>query len=301
MHDVTVLAHAPAAHAAWWSPAATAAGLSLVAAGYAVGLRRLGAARHGRVRALAFAGGLLTVAVALLSPLEAAAETFFSAHMVQHMLLIAVAAPLLAVGAPGLPFLLALPVRWRRWLSRRQHRLRAGVAARAAMLPVAAWLVHLGTLWAWHMPAAYDATLSSEAVHVVEHLTFLGTAWLLWWHVATPGRARISGPVAAMYLFTVLVPSSALGAVLTLARAPLYAEQASRAAEAGADPLADQQVAGLVMWIPADAVYLVAIVGLMFAWLAGRWRSDAAEWLGVQASGPSDRPPIAVPPGEAPR
>ncbi|NEE02025.1 cytochrome c oxidase assembly protein [Phytoactinopolyspora halotolerans] len=232
-----------------------------------------GVERHGHLRVLAFAAALAALAVALLSPLETAAETYFSAHMVQHMLLIAVAAPLLAVGAPGLPLLLSLPPRLRRAVGGRLVRWRrrppGRAFAHALAHPVTAWFLHIGVLWAWHMPAAYDATLHSEAVHVIEHLSFVLTSWLLWWHVATPGRARMRGPVAAMYLFTVLLPSAALGAVLTLAPAPLYAEQAARTEHAGADALADQQLAGLVMWVPADVLYLLAIVGLVFAWVSG--------------------------------
>lgn len=310
---MSVLAHATAEPNAWWGVTLTAAGIAALAGAYLAGLWVLGSHdqasaprlalargidRHGRLRVLSFVVALAAVVVALLSPLEKAAETYFSAHMVQHMLLIAVAAPLLAVGAPGLPLMLAAPPRLRRWLGGHQYRLRTSWPVRVLALPVTAWFLHIGVLWAWHMPAAFDAALHSELLHVVEHLSFVGTSWLLWWHVATPGRARMRRPVAAMYLFTVLLPSAALGAVLTLAATPLYAEQAARTVHAGADALADQQLAGLVMWIPADVVYLVAIVGLVFAWLAG-WRASVSHRDHVPL--PQRSSAAVLPPEEVPR
>ncbi|QFY06591.1 hypothetical protein GBF35_07740 [Nonomuraea phyllanthi] len=230
------------------------------------GYVRVGARRMGRARVWAFAGGLAAVAVALLPPLDAVADDRFSTHMAQHMILISLAGPLLAAGAPGVPVLLLLPPRGRRALTAVRR-----VVRRVLMLrrPVTCWAAHVAVLWVWHLPVPYGLALSNDVVHVVEHVTFLGTAWLLWAHVLTPARHRLNPPLAILYLFATALPSAALGAVLTLARAPLFPGQAANALESGADPLADQQLAGLIMWIPADLVYLGAIFAIFLAWMDG--------------------------------
>ncbi|GII94537.1 cytochrome c oxidase assembly protein [Sinosporangium siamense] len=255
----------------------TAAGLVLAGGGYLAGLRvlaggdqntvRQGARRLGTHRAYAFACGMLAVAVALLPPFEPIADQRFSTHMVQHMLLIAVAAPLLALGAAEVVIPLALPVRARRRLAALTHASRTLPLLRLLWLPVTAWLAHLAVLWFWHLPGPYDLALKSDPVHALEHLTFLAGAWLLWWHVTTPTARKLSAPVALLYMFVTAVPSAALGAVLTLAPTPLFPVQAGAAARSGVDPLADQQLAGLVMWVPADVVYLISFVILFLLWM----------------------------------
>ncbi|MER7614614.1 cytochrome c oxidase assembly protein [Nonomuraea wenchangensis] len=247
--------------------------LVLAAAGYLLGLRRLGgpgrslragARRLGRVRVWAFAGGLGSVAAALLPPLDAVADERFSTHMLQHMILISAAGPLLAAGSPGLPLTLALPRRARRVLALARHVLR-----RVPRRPVAAWAAHVGVLWFWHLPGPYELALRDPVAHLVEHACFLGTSYLLWTHVLSSSRSRLNPPVAILYLFATALPSAALGAVLTLAGAPLFPGQAAAALASGADPLTDQQLAGLIMWIPADLVYLGAIFAVFLAWMDG--------------------------------
>lgn len=232
---------------------------------YAVGARHLRAharGRHGvpRWRAWCYAAGLASIAFALLSPLDEMGDTLFAAHMAQHLVLILVAAPLIVLGAPLLPVLWSLPADARRRVGRWWKRSRA-IPALAYLLgtPVVAWTVHVVTLWFWHIPGPYQAALASEPVHALEHATFLGTAMLFWWVVLHPvGRRRLGYGASVLYIAAAGVQSGALGAILTFAPRPWYPAQESLAQLWGYTPLQDQQLAGLIMWIPAGIVYLVA-------------------------------------------
>ncbi|MBV9772379.1 MAG: cytochrome c oxidase assembly protein, partial [Gemmatimonadetes bacterium] len=154
---------------------------------YARGVRRLWRAGAGRgIRrweAGCYAAGWATLALALVSPLHPLGEVLFSAHMVQHELLMAVAAPLLVLGRPLIPFLWAVPIGWRRALGRwaKGGAVRGGWRALTAPFP--AWLLHAAALWLWHLPGPYQATLRSDLVHTLQHASFLGTALLFWWTV----------------------------------------------------------------------------------------------------------------------
>jgi len=206
-----------------------------------------------------FGGGLLTLLVALESPLDGVSADLFSAHMVQHMLLILAAAPLLILGTPLLPFLWAVPLRARRRLGAWGARL--GWLGR----PAVAFGLHSGALWAWHVPALYEAALANRAIHAVEHLSFLGTAVLFWWavlHAARRGHAT-----GVVFVFGLALETTVLGALLTFAQAAWYAAHLVTAPAWGLSALEDQQLAGLIMWVPGGAVYLAAGLWLMFAWL----------------------------------
>ncbi|HEU4643045.1 MAG TPA: cytochrome c oxidase assembly protein [Gemmatimonadaceae bacterium] len=258
-----------------WEPGAVAS-LVMIAAAYAAGAYRLRArARLGRAVArrgvAAFAAGWLVTAVALLSPLHALGERRFSAHMVQHELLMVVAAPLLVLARPLPAMVWALPRRARLSVAGwGTGRLWRGVWA-VASAPVVAWWVHALAIWLWHVPAAYDAALGSEALHALEHMSFLGAAVLYWWSVLRGGRGR-SG-VGVLSLFTTAVHTSVLGALLTFAPHPLYAAYVERgiggvgAGVGAAAALADQQLAGLVMWVPAAASYVIVALCLMVRWI----------------------------------
>ena len=256
--------------ARWWTAwsvdPAVLSGVLLVAWAYWVGVRLL--SERSRVatrgRALAFAAGLATVLVALVSPVDTLAGRSLSAHMVQHLLLILVAAPLLVLGRPALPMSLALPT-WVRLALRRATRRRAlSAAGRLLRHPVVAWLLHVSVLWAWHAPGPYQAALASRWVHALEHATFLGTAALFWWVALAPGPRRVLARGAdVVYVLAAWLQSGALGALFTFAASPLYPVYARLTA----DPLRDQQVAGLLMWIPAGLVYLGAAAALALGWL----------------------------------
>jgi putative membrane protein len=269
------------------------AGLVAAAIAYAAGLRRLWRAGPGAPtgwQAAAFAAGLATVAIALCSPLDTLAHGLFVAHMAQHMLLVMVAAPLLVLGAPGLPLAVALAPDWRRRLGRLRHRPAVRAARDLLTRPLVAWAIHVGTLWAWHLPGPYQAALASDAVHAAEHASFLGTAVLFWWVVLSrAGRHRLAPGFAVLYLFAAALQGSALGALLTLAPAPLYPLQAAAAPPWGPAPLADQQLAGLVMWVPADLIYLGVAGTLFMRWLVSLERTSPRREV-------PDRRPLPVAP-----
>jgi putative membrane protein len=230
-------------------------------------LCRHGRRREQRLRLLACGAGIAAVTVTIL-PLGRLMESRLATHMLEHMVLIVIAAPLLAMGACGQAVWVGLPRRVRAPLARWLHRPAPGALRDALLLPPVAWATHVAVLWTWHLPAAYDAALRSPVLHALEHALFLGTAWLFWWHIAAPSRRRLSPPLATLYLTAAALPGAALGAVLTFAPAPLYPVQAQAAADAGADVMTDQRLAGLIMWVPVDVAYLAVAMTLFLSWFA---------------------------------
>jgi putative membrane protein len=275
---------------AWNPEPAVLAGLAIAAAAYGLGARRLwrgGPGAPAGPQAAAFAAGLAVVALALVSPLDTLAGVLFAAHMAQHMLLVMVAAPLLVLGAPGLPLTVALRPRWRRRLGRLRRYPAVAAGRRLLTRPLVAWAVHVAALWAWHLPGPYQAALRNDLVHAAEHASFLVTAALFWWVVLSRhGRRRLAPGFAVLYLFAAALQGSALGALLTLAPAPLYPLQAAGSASWGLDPLADQQLAGLVMWVPADLVYLGTAGALFMGWLASLERASPRQEVPLRPSLP---------------
>lgn len=243
-------------------------------------------------RPMAMAGAVVSLLVVTLPPLGEVLEQRLATHMVQHIVMIMVTAPLLALAAPGQPTLAGLPAGVRRPLVRLGHRLPGAVL----LAPGFAWVLHIAALWAWHMPAAYDAALNSEVVHLCEHACFLLTAWVFWWHLTTVAGRRLRGPAALLYVVAAVPPGAALGAMLTFPQHPLYPAQAAHAAASGINPLLDQRIGGLVMWIPLDLVYLAIAVLLM-----GRWfkTMDALWRPSLETDLPADAVRIAEPEGVA--
>ncbi len=250
------------------------AGVALVAWAYARGLSRLWArAGSGRVvrswQAGCFAAGLASLLVALATPLEHLAQERLWAHMVQHLTLVAVAAPLLVLGNPlsALPW--ALPdqsrrttLPWGRRLSRHHARPASWVA-----WAVAALAVQSATLWGWHAPRPYQAALRSEWVHGLEHASFLATALVFWWAVIGARRRSLYGP-GVLVTFAAALQSSLLGVLMALSSRPWYPIYAKPAgAGGGLSALEDQQVAGVIMWGPGGMLYALAAVLLFAAWI----------------------------------
>ncbi len=266
---------AAAAGGSWTFDPVVVVSLVVVAAAYGKGVRRL---QHRSPRAgvlqtwrvIAFGAGLATVIAALVSPLDSLSGDLLSAHMGQHLLLVLVAAPLLVTAVPALPLILALPVRWRRrmhWLGtmRLLRTVRRFIAK-----PLAVWILQFVALWSWHLPSLYEAAVRSDFLHALQHATFLGTALLFWWVVieaARGGRRRIAPGHDVLYVVLAGVQGSVLGALLTFASSPLYRIYVERTAIHGVGALEDQQLAGLVMWIPGGAVYLAAAAILFVRWL----------------------------------
>jgi cytochrome c oxidase assembly factor CtaG len=214
-----------------------------------------------RRRTASFAAGIAVVAVAVAPPLEAAAGRRLSVHMTQHLLLVLLAAPLLARARPGTVLLEALPRAARARVGRTLHRPLWHAARRAATNPVLVLTLFVGGFWAWHLPRLYDAAVRNSAVHVLEHATFLGGAVLFWSVVLDPGpRRRLSLGATCGFVFAAMLTNIWLAAGLAFASTPLYAAYQG----AGAGPaLADQQLAGVIMWLPADIVYFVTL-GMLF-------------------------------------
>jgi cytochrome c oxidase assembly factor CtaG len=143
--------------------------------------------------------------------------------------------------------------------------------------PAVAWWLFVANLWLWHQPAAYQAALESEPIHLVQHLLFFGTAVLFWWPVIGPApmRSRLAYPSRMLYVFVTWLPNSVLGAGITFAPSVLLPFYAARPRHFGLDPLVDQQLAGLTMWLPGDAIYAAAMMVLLLATLRQEDRRDA--------------------------
>ncbi len=274
-------AHAPgqipeavAASAGWNLRPEVLLPLLAVAALYAAGTRRLSRRHPGTVSWTrpVFAGvGLACVAVALVSPLDASADRSFFAHMVQHMLLIMVAAPAMLLADP-LPIVL--------WGLPRPARRRVGGALTrgstirkllaAATATAAAWIVHASVLWLWHVPAAYDAALGNRLLHDVEHLSFFAAALLFWWPVIRPAprsRRPTPHPVRIVYLVLAAFQTAALGLALTLAPSVLYRSYAAAHLDV-AGALEDQIWGGIVMWGFGGLVDMLAVLVVLARALA---------------------------------
>ncbi len=252
--------------------------LSLSAAVYWRGTRRVWhAAGRGRgtrvIDAAAFAAGWAMLAIAVLSPLHAAGSVLLSAHMVQHEVLVLLAAPLLVLGRPVVPALWAVSPRMRN---------RMGVVGRFPAVrltwrwltrPLDAALVHGVAIWIWHAPPAYEAAVRSPALHAAEHATFLLTALLFWWSVLHHRSSRVRDGQAITAVFLSALHTGALGALLAFSDGLWYPVYAATTGPWGLSPVEDQQLAGLIMWIPGGAIYVIA--GLF---LAARWMGES-RWL----------------------
>jgi putative membrane protein len=243
----------------------TAVALATTGALYGRGVRALLARRRQRivlVRAGAFALGWATLAIALLSPLAAVSEWLFSAHMTQHTLLMLVAAPLVVGGQPVATVMAAFG---RGGLG--QFAVRTRPLWRAATGPAASFLVLLGVLWIWHVPVLHEAALHSDAVHVVQHLSFLAAASAFWWGLVHGRYGRRGYGLAVVFVFLTAVHSSVLGALLTVASRVLYPTYATRGIAHHVDALGDQQIAGLIMWVPSGVIFILIGIALFAAWL----------------------------------
>lgn len=249
---------------AWeWDPGVIIP-LTISAVLYATGSRR----HFGLtlVQQTCFWGGWLSLSLALVSPLHPLGEVLFCAHMVQHEILMLVAAPLLVVSRPLVTILWAFPYGWRRRIGRWSK----ASAVRNSWLwltaPLAAWWIHALAIWLWHAPAFFQATLKSDLVHSAQHLSFFLSALLFWWALFyARGRRAYGGGI--LYIFTTALHTGILGALLTFAPRLWYPAYQNSTQAWGFSPLEDQQVGGLIMWIPASLVYLAAGLSLFALWI----------------------------------
>ena len=219
----------------YWNSTVALLAVALVL--YALGVRRLWR-KAGRGRGISafhvvsFSLGWGVAALALLSPLHHYAERLLWAHMVQHELLMVVAAPLLVLGRPVEAWTWVVPLRIPRSFSD----------------PLVAWSLHAAGIWVWHIPAVFEAAVRDPWLHLAQHTSFFVPAAMFWWSVSS---ARHLGSVIS--LFTTMLHTGALGALMTFSRSSWYAGYA----------LEDQQLAGLVMWVPAGLVYPIAALWLI--------------------------------------
>jgi putative membrane protein len=261
-----------------WITTPLALSLLLFAIGY-VRLSRRAARTDYRRRGLFFGAGWLLLAVALVSPLHAAGERSFSAHMFEHELLMLAAAPLLVLGEPMVLLLWGLPG---------PARQAAGSFARLGIVsslwrrltePVTATALQAAALWLWHAPALFDLALASEGWHAVQHLSFILSALFFWSAMLGASRKAAGGRgLAALCLFATSLISGALGALMAFSESPWYARYAALGmAPFGLTPAEDQQVAGLIMWIPGGLVHALAALALVGALLAPARAMEGAD------------------------
>lgn len=247
--------------------------------GYVRLQRRGGRGRAARRARLAwFVGGWLALAAALVSPLDTLGALLFSAHMVQHETMMLIAAPLCVLGRPATVWLWALPRSARVAIGSLVRTRAFGAVWRTLTAPLVAWLLHAAALWAWHAPVLFEAALANPAVHTLQHASFLVTALLFWQAICSEhSRQRDSGR-AMLLLFTTMIHTSALGALITLAPALWYPSYVEPTSTLGLDPLRDQQLGGLIMWVPGALAYLIGALAVCARWLTG----SSPPWLAAQ-------------------
>lgn len=271
------LAHGTAAPApafpdvllAWRFDTLAAVTLAVAAGAYLWAVWRVNRAHPGnrqpRYRSWLFLGGLAAIGLALLSPIEAYEGLLFSVHMVQHMLLELVAAPLLLLGAPATLALRVAAPSVRRGLLRLMHSRVVAVIS----FPLIGWMVFAGVNWGWHFSTLYDQALESVALHYLQHASFLAAALLFWWPVigADPARWRLPYPVRLFYLFLAMPQNSFLGVALMSAPTVLYPHYLTNLRAWGPSAVADQSLGGVLMWVGGDLVFLAAMGGVVAAWV----------------------------------
>jgi putative membrane protein len=247
--------------------------LAVSGAWYLVGFIRLrarvaSASVSLRRNAILFTLGWSTLVASLVSPLHELGEVSFTAHMTEHELLMLVAAPLMALSRPIAMFLWACPDNVRRGLVRACN---SGTWSRVWQVvsdPIVATGLQICALWAWHVPALFDLALRTEEWHAIQHLSFLLSALLFWWSLTRSTHRVNRRAIAAVCLFVTSLASGALGALMAISASPWYAHYASLGLHGplpgGLTAAEDQQLAGLIMWIPGGLVHFVA--ALLFAY-----------------------------------
>jgi putative membrane protein len=218
---------------------------------------------------MSFVGAILVLVLTLMSPLDALSDALFSAHMVQHLMLMLVAAPLLVISDFQFALLWALPRHRAQRLGSGFNQSRpASSVWRVLNRPVVVWLLFTIAMWLWHVPLFYEAALRDETIHTMEHLTFLITAMLFWWVLLKHNRPdHVHYAMTVPFLFLTLLQSGILGALMTFSSQPWYPYYAASVANWGLTTLQDQQLAGLMMWMPGGFVFTLLTIAYFAAWL----------------------------------
>jgi putative membrane protein len=265
---------APGAWEHWDLHPSVVIGLVLLAGLYV----RLGGLAAPRRRVAAYAGALVVLLVTLNGPLhDLSDEYLFSAHMVQHLILTLVFPPLFLYGLPADLVRRVIRPRWVLGLGR------------SLVRPIVAAAIFTVVMVLWHLPRFYNAAMEHHGLHIVQHLLFLVAAVIMWWPVLSPvpELPRASYPGQMLYLFLMGIPMSVVGAFITLASEPLYPFYVAAPRVWGLSPLADQQIGGLIMWVPGGLVFWLAMSVVWFRWAAREARpgSDAEREVPLEAYG----------------
>ena len=263
--------------------------LLIACCGYARGLARLPEERRGRIfgpwRIASFCAGIAVLVIALLSPLSSLDDQLFSAHMAQHLLLMLVAPPLLVYSRPIMAWMCALPAGGRRWVAglwSRRRGLQRGTAL--LMNPLSVWVSASATLWFWHLPGPYRWASQNAGDHTLEHFLLFASSLMFWSVVIEPyGRRHTAYGLCLMFVAAFSVQMGMLGAILTFASHPFYIS-ATSPLPWGFTPLQDQQLAGVVMWVPVGLVHLSTMAILFLAWLKHAEQRAAASVARLLAS-----------------
>ena len=219
------------------------------------------------VQQLSFVGGTVLLFLVLNGPLHDLSDNFlFSAHMIQHLVMTLIVAPLWLLGLP-------------QWGLRPVLRQRAALGlARFVTGPLVAFAIYNLVFIGWHFPRLYNWALLDHSVHIVQHIMFMGAALLMWWPVVSPvpELERIQTPVRMLYLFALGIPMSIVSAIITLAEQAMYPwYEAAPRVFANLSAVDDQQLGGLIMWVPGMIVFWIAITVIFFRWST---REQRAEW-----------------------
>jgi putative membrane protein len=213
---------------------------------------------------MSFVGAILMLILALISPLDALSKSLFSAHMVQHLILMLAAAPLLVLSDFQLAFLWILPRSQVQTIGSSVNQTRRSVLTH----PIIIWILFTVTMWVWHASTFYEAALRNEVMHALEHIMFLLTAVLFWWLLFKHTHPEhIHYAMTVPFLFLTVLQSGILGALMTFTSQPWYSAYAASTPAWGLSPLQDQQLAGLIMWMPGGAVFTLLTIGYFAAWL----------------------------------
>ncbi len=249
----------------WTVHPSTVIGLSVFAALYLWSMQR-SAVRPRLYQMISFFAGLFVIFASLNGPIHDLSDYYlFSAHMVQHLLITLLVPPFLLLGTPG-------------WMLRPLLGLRpvARIAAFATR-PVSCFVIFNVVIAVWHLPPMYNATLSEHGVHIGEHLMFMAAAVLMWWPFLSPlpELPRLSYPGQMLYCFLMIIPMSIIAVYIAMAESILYPAYSSAPRMWGLSPLEDQQLGGLIMWIPGAVVFYIILTVVFFRWV-GSGRDDAA-------------------------
>lgn len=234
--------------------------LAALGIAYGLGMLQLAGRAAGT---LLFAAGWLSLAGALVSPLHWLGEHLFSFHMIEHEIVMAVAAPLLVLARPAGVLLWALPKRTRLAVGSAMRYPATVAFWQSLSRPRNATILHGIAIWLWHVPIFFDAAVADVSLHRLQHVSFLATALLFWWAIVR----RANAGTAFWHLFVTMIHTSVLGALMALAPRVLYGIQTAHSGDWGLTPLEDQQLAGIIMWVPAGTVYAGAALAFAARWI----------------------------------